>query len=747
MKGFNYDKYKNQASGGDGWGSYSDLFMVLSFIFLMMYVTASLRSGANSIQQHIANKKTQRENDDLRAQIKAYDALKDETLKSESEEEQQVYEQLMDKLTLLQDQAKDEKIKLRKQALENEQKEMALNKYQQVVRNIINANMLAKSKLKVRGEIIDKKNVVISDLNTELTEKKQIITKNTFEINQINSELTKKIDDLNKAEKDSKITKEKAYAQIARLKKESEEKITKLSTETQVAQEQISQIKNQLESTEQKLAQESMEKEKISARLDQTTQEYETQIKTLQENHDTKMARERAEFEKKLTREKISRAEKQKQLAAFNKAAKEKDEQVAKQLQNLKSDLENSKERLAREQREKEGLSAKLTQTTSEYEAQMKSLQQGHEAKMARERAAFEGKIAAEKMSASEKQRQLAAFNKAAKLKDEQVARQLQNLKSDLENSKGQLAIEQKEKEGLSAKLAQTTAEYEAQVKSLQQGHEAKMARERAAFENKIAAEKLSGSEKEKQLAAFNKAAKEKDDQMARQLRNLKDDLEKSRNVATREIASLKGDLAEAEAKANARAKLAKEIANSLKKAGVTADVNTKTGDVTVSFGEDYFDNDSAQLKGTMAEVLRKFIPLYSENLFKDKNIADKITSVEILGYASPTYKSKYVDPHSLDPEDQKAAKYNLDLSYKRARSIFDYIFDKNKIEYVNQKKLLPLVKVAGKSFFSEEKIPDGIAPGMNQREFCRKVDCKKSQKVIIKFNMDDTKVKGMSNE
>lgn len=654
MKGFIYDKYKNQSSGGDGWGSYSDLFMVLSFVFLMMYVTASLRSGTNSIQQHIANKKIQRENDDLRAQIKAYDALKDETLKKESEEEQQVYEQLMDKLTLLQDQAKDEKIKLRKQALENEQKEMALNKYQQVVRNIINANMLAKSKLKVREEIIEKKNVVISDLNVELTEKKQIITKNTHEINQINSELTKKIDDLNKAEKDSKITKEKAYAQIARLKKESEEKITKLSTETQVVQEQISQIKNQLETTEQKLAQESIEKEKISAQLDQTTQEYETQIKTLRESHDAKMAKERAVFEKKLAREKISRAEKQKQLAAFNKAIKAKDEQVAKQLQSLKSDLENSKERLAKEQKEKEGLSAKLTQTT---------------------------------------------------------------------------------------------AEYEAQVKSLQQGHEAKMARERAAFENKIAAEKLTAAEKEKQLYAFNKAAKEKDDQMARQLRNLKDDLEKSKNVATREIASLKGDLAEAEAKANARAKLAKEIADSLKKAGVTADVNTKTGDVTVSFGEDYFDNDSAHLKGTMAEVLKKFIPLYSENLFKDKNIADKITSVEILGYASPTYKSKYVDPHSLDPEDQKAAKYNLDLSYKRARSIFDYIFDKNKIEYANQKKLLPLVKVAGKSFFSEEKIPDGIAPGMNQREFCRRVDCKKSQKVIIKFNMDDTKVKGMNNE
>ena len=52
----------------------------------------------------------------------------------------------------------------------------------------------------------------------------------------------------------------------------------------------------------------------------------------------------------------------------------------------------------------------------------------------------------------------------------------------------------------------------------------------------------------------------------------------------------------------------------------------------------------------------------------------------------------------------------------------------------------IPLVKVTGRSFFTEGRAPAGAIPGMSQKEFCRKFDCKQSQKVIIKFNMDDKK-------
>ena len=562
MKGFNYNKLKAEASNSDSWGSYSDLFMVLSFVFLMMYVVASLRSGTNSIQERLEKQKIARENDDLKAQMKAYDTLKDSALKEETQEEQEVYSELMDKLSLLQDQAKEEKENLRRQANENEKKEMALNRYQQVVRNIINANMLAKNKLKVREEIIEKKNEEIVDLNEDIEFKEQEIAKNNQEIQQISKNLKKNIEELDKAQLTSKITKEKAYKQIALLKKMSQEKIAKLNEENQVVQSQVDQISQELSKSNQKVAQKEDENKKLSRDLASTSE--------------------------------------------------------------------------------------KLAQTVTEYEEQVENLQRSHAARMAKEKAAFDNQLKSANLSAKEKSKQLEEFNRKAKDKDAAMLKQVASLKSELEETQAREKAQAGENEKISKKLA------------------------------------------------------------------------------------------EAQQRADARAKLSKEIAQALKNSGVDADVNPNTGDVTISFGKDFFDNGSSKLKGSMADVLKKFVPKYSESLFKDKKIADKITSVEIVGFSSPTYAGKYIDPLSLDPNDQKAAKYNLDLSMQRARSIFDYMFDTKKIEYSNQKKLLSLVKVSGRSFFNEGRAPAGVTPGMNVKEFCEKVDCKKSQKVIIKFNMDD---------
>ena len=550
MKGFNYEKFKAETGGNDSWGSYSDLFMVLSFVFLMMYVVSSLKSGTTSIQQHLEQQKMTRENNELQAQIKAYNTLKDDALKEETQEEQEVYNELMDKLTLLQEDATEEKNQLRKRAMENEKKAVALNKYQQIIRNIIDANVLAKSKLKVREEIINNKNEVISDLNQDIESKEKEIAENNQEIAKINKNLAKKIKDLQKTQSFAKLSKKKALAQIAELKRKSQEQIEQIKEETEQVQAQLAQMNQELSTTNEKLA------------------------------------------------------------------------QTSDQLEN--------------KEQENKDLSRNLASTNE--------------------------------------------------------------------------------------KLEKTVGEFQNQIGQMQAAHADRMAKEKAAFDAKMDAAKMSAAEKARQLAEFNNQAKEKSAALGR------------------EIATLKGDLAEAQAKANARAQLSKDIASALKNAGVEAEVNPNTGDVTISFGKDFFDSGSADLKDSMQGVLQKFIPKYSETLFKDPKIASKITSVDIVGFASPTYKGKYVNPQSLDEEDQKAAKYNLDLSYKRARSIFDYMFDTKTIKYKNQKELLPLVKVTGRSFFSGDKVPEGATPGMSQKEFCSKFDCKQAQKVIIKFNMDDKK-------
>ena len=96
---------------------------------------------------------------------------------------------------------------------------------------------------------------------------------------------------------------------------------------------------------------------------------------------------------------------------------------------------------------------------------------------------------------------------------------------------------------------------------------------------------------------------------------------------------------------------------------------------MTVNFDE-YFDTGRSDLKEGMEAALKKLVPVYSASLFKDPKIAERIQSVDIIGFASPTYKGRYVDPESLNENDRAAVTFNLDLSYNRAKSIFNYIFD-----------------------------------------------------------------------
>jgi len=136
-----------------------------------------------------------------------------------------------------------------------------------------------------------------------------------------------------------------------------------------------------------------------------------------------------------------------------------------------------------------------------------------------------------------------------------------------------------------------------------------------------------------------------------------------------------------------------------------------------------------------MQRVLEKAMPAYSQSLFEDKSIADKISAVEIVGFASPTFKNRFIDPRKLSAADRKAVQYNLDLSYQRARAIFDHIYAN--MDFQHKRQLLPLVKVTGRSFLAQD--PNQRTPAnSNADAFCRQNDCAKLQRVIIKFNLKE---------
>ena len=529
---FQYKKSGDGSQGESFWTSNSDLFLGLSSIFLLLYVVASLRSGADGVNNANENKKLKTQIQDLQNQLATYESVKEQYIKNQaSKTETDEYNELMDKLTLLQQEAKSEKDELRKQAGENEQKEQALNKYQKLVRNIINANSFAKTKITNRNEVIVEKDQVID-------EKNETITVQTSKIGSLNNDIQQK----------ESVIKNK--------------------------DQQIGQINNNL-------------------------------------------------------------AVRVKELKATYKRAK-------------------------------------LSQAA--YQQKMKQLQ-----------AEAEGKVATienqKRMTQAELQKSRSALN-ATNAQLNQTRNQLDATAGQLEDTKGQLG-------SVKGQLTAATAEAQGKIDGLRKQFNAERGNERAAFDAALRNQKnLGQAEIGRREAAFKAAGDAKERKLAGEIAGLANQLK-----------STEGQLNEVKAELAARKGIAGEIKRGFDKLGIKADINLETGDVLLDFGQAYFESDSSTLKEDMRNVLRKAMPVYSKSLFGNPTVSNQISSVEVIGFASPTYRGKLVNPMSTKPEDREALKYNMDLSYKRAKSIFNYILDEKEMNFQHRETLVPNLKVSGRSF------------------------------------------------
>jgi len=621
---FDYDKIKHKRDSGETfWTAYSDLFSVLSAIFLLLYVVSSVRNGTMNIQKEVQYQVLAQEAKDLKDQIRIYNALRDETVEQSSDDEQKQYKILMDKLSLLQEESNEEKKDLIEKSRQLAQKEVALNKYQQMIRNIVNVNMLSKRQIKQRDFLIAKKDFDITEkdgeirgLNTDIEKKEAVIRENNEKIEGIQERLADQIKKVRLEQKASKMSKEAMNKKIASLQQQSQQQVNALEGKNASIERDLQMAKTSLSLTQNAL-------ENTQANLVEVTEK--------------------------------SAAEKQSLLGKIS-AVQAKSDSERQALMGKLSDMQG------KTAAEKQALLGQLEQTKAGYQRQLDGLKAEGEAQMASEKAAFDRALAAEKLGGAAKAAREAEFRKKAE--------------GEAGALRGALA-------GLGNKIGE--------------------------------AERALAAAREKEgrfVASVDKLSKENQD--------LSENLKRAKEVA------------------EAKKKLVQNIKDNFKKAGVSADVDEKTGDVYLSFGDDYFESGRADLKSTMQKRLEKFIPQYSKSLFSDPATAQNIASVEIIGFASSTYKGKYVNPQSLNPSDREAVNYNLNLSFNRATSIFKHIFDKSKLEYQHQKDLLPLVKVVGRGYLPDGKQPGDIPSGMPERDFCKKYNCAKAQKVIIKFNLKE---------
>ncbi len=609
---FHYNKNGGHGQGESFWTSNSDLFLGLSSIFLLLYVVSSLRSGADGVNNANENKKLKVQIQDLENQLKTYESVKEQYLQSQaSKSEKDEYNELMDKLSLLKEEAKNEKDNLTKQAQENARKELALNKYQQMVRNVINSNKFAQTKITNRNEVIDEKEQVIDEKNGRITEqtgqinnlskdiaqKESLIKSKDGQINQIEANLKDKVLELKQTFKKAKLSQKAFQAKVKKLEEEADAKIDQIEAQKKMTQAELMKAKSVLNNTKTQLA------------------------------------------------------------------------QTMNQLDSTKGELDTTKGQLS-------STKGQLDQTIGELD---------------------------------------------------QTQGQLNSTKGQLEKTRGDLDKKALEIANLSNQLGTAAADTKAKMDALQAKYNADKAAERAAFESALKNQKnLSDGEIARREGKFRAEAAAKERKLSGEMAGLAGQLK-----------ATEGQLNAVKAELQARKNIAQEIKKGFDKIGVKADIDLESGDVLLDFGQAYFENDSSQLKDDMRKILQKAMPVYSKSLFGNPTVSNQISAVEVIGFASPTYRGKFVDPNSSKAEDRDALKYNMDLSYKRAKSIFNYILDEKEMNFDHRQALVPNLKVSGRSFLDLMKVDRNVA---SAEDFCKKNDCKKSQRVIIRFSMDKKK-------
>jgi hypothetical protein len=216
----------------------------------------------------------------------------------------------------------------------------------------------------------------------------------------------------------------------------------------------------------------------------------------------------------------------------------------------------------------------------------------------------------------------------------------------------------------------------------------------------------------------------------------LKEDFIEEKKVLHKELDNAKKKIDKILEKQNFIKNLARDLNDNFIKKGIKASVDGKTGEVTLSFSTVYFDKGQYILKEEMKNALSKFIPSYAQVVLEKKEIISKIDGFEIIGFASPTFNKKYIDPTSISTKNFGAISFNLDLSYKRARSIFEYIFNSNNIQFSQQDLMFKMTKVSGRGFLAGREISkeEEISTDISDGDYCQKYNCNEQQKVMIRF-------------
>jgi hypothetical protein len=463
---------------------------------------------------------------------------------------------------------------------------------------------------------------------------------------------------------------------------------------------------------------------RIESKFDQELEETAT---SLEKEKQAELEKTKAELEKGLESKKSVLEQQQ------EKRIKEVKEELEKVISSTEMMLANTQDALVdSEQKRVEELARQKAELEKQKQLEVARTQQALTEQAEREAA----KLKKEKVLAlaNAEQERLAALSKAEKERLDALAKQQAELESQrqLEVAKKEQALKEQaareaEKLRKEKELALAKAEQErlaALSKAEQEAAQLKKEKERALAE---AAQKYQGDLAAQKSALENEKAKalsEKEKAFADKLDSQKKLLAKVADELTPYVKALE-----------AKKKIVEGLNENFKDFDPSAvEIDKKTGKVKLHFQKSYFVRGSHKLSKDMKNFLRIVIPKYAKAIYENKDAAEQVKSLKISGMTSPVYGGVYIDINDKSSATERARQFNMDLSTKRAKALYDFIFDKKQMgDFEFRSRLKADMSIEAVGFKHAAPVPQEL---VGKPAKCIKYDCKQWRATVLQFQV-----------
>lgn len=665
--------------------------------------------------------------DEMQKKLVQQKNIQTEIIKNADIEKQKVTEQFKKQISEIMEQ-KDLSIKeVKKQVADVEKKkDEVIKKYEEKIKKLVSDRDRTIQKLKIENEKserqnqqivaeIESKDVEISEWQKKEAELKSLLNQKQIEVNKKNEVVKNSANQIKQVQRQIASIEEEKQLIAVELEK-SKEQLQKQRMNEASLSAKVSDLAKQVAQSKDKAKQLFLEAEKLK----KLSHDYAVRVQNLEGDHSKAI-----DDNKKLNQQK-------KHLEGLNAQIEQSKNELELKVANLSGELENNRLQTNNAKAESQRLGSKIEKMLVQHQGEVSKLSDKIQG-LDRNNRELKNKL-------NDSQAKINALTEYSRKMMGDHAKEVDDLNrkiAGMDKSKGNIINE------LKSKLADITKKHVIETKDLQ----SQIAQAKNELDQQLQLKKTCDLENEKLAGVITKIngnMGNKLDELQKQnsvlltqykqcsaeqkqvLNNNKSLKDTVKNIG-RKIASLKSDL---------RSNIAKKLADKFKRSNVSAHVDPVTGNVTLDLGKNFlFEKNSYKISLKAKEQLKKIIPLYADVLFSEGKVSDQISSFNIEGHASPSYRGKFIDPEKINT---KAYSYNMLLSGQRAAAISSFMFGPKIGEYQHKVELKKKTRSVGYGYTMPIKYMGTKDRSIASNNYCYPYDCSLSQRVELSFTLRD---------